>query len=185
MSKGPILETPRLLLRPFEPSDAPRTRALAGELAIAANTLDMPHPYKEGMAEEWIATHQKSYEKGNLIIFAIALKDSGELIGAISLSLDNLNSTGELGFWIGIPYWNMGYCTEAAAEVVRFGFEVRGLNKVFARHFSRNVASRRVLEKIGMKFEGCLRQQIRKWDHFEDTCHYGILRDEYTGKKPA
>jgi ribosomal-protein-alanine N-acetyltransferase len=179
MSKRPSLETARLLLRPFEEADGPRTRELAGERAIAANTLDIPHPYEEGTAEEWIGTHPESYEKGRLVVFAVTLKDSGELVGAISLTLDNVNSVAEMGFWIGVPYWGRGYCTEAAAAVLRYGLEVRGLNKISARHFARNRASGRVLEKIGMKYEGCLRQQVRKWDHFEDTCHYGILREEY------
>lgn len=184
-TERPTLETERLVLRPFRRADGPRIRELAGEREIAANTLDMPYPYEEGMAEEWIATHEDDLSKGKMVTFAVTIRNSDELIGAISISIDKQNSTGELGFWIGKPYWGGGYCTEAAAAVLRYGFEIWALNKVFARHFAGNPASGRVLEKIGMKYEGCLRRHIRKWEHFEDVCHYGILRCEFNNLPPA
>ncbi len=58
---------------------------------------------------------------------------------------------------------NRGYCTEAAEAVVWYGFEVLGLNRIYACHFKRNPASGRVVRKIGMTHEGCLRQHVKKW----------------------
>ena len=184
MGTRPSLETDRLLLRPFEMEDAPRTRELVNNREVVAFTNKIPHPYEEGMAEEWIATHQENYGKGHQVVFAIVPKEIRELIGSISLTFDDVHSVAEIGYWIGVPYWGKGYATEAAVAVLRYGFEERDLNKIFARTIARNAASGRILEKIGMKLEGCLRQQVRKWGRFEDECRFGILREEYyNGRK--
>jgi len=89
----------------------------------------------------------------------------------------------QLGFWIGKPYWNQGYCTEAARAVVKYGFEVLGLNRIFSRHFASNPASGRVLQKIGMRYEGTLREAYKKLDKYEDLVCYGLLIKEYHGFK--
>ena len=78
-----------------------------------------------------------------------------------------------------MPYWGLGYATEAAAVVVRFGFETLALNRIFAMHFSRNPASGRVLQKIGMRHEGTLRQHLKKWDEYVDLECYAILRNDF------
>ena len=181
MSTRPSLHTERLLLRPFEMGDAPRTKELAGDREIAAFTNKIAHPYEDGMAEEWIATHQENHDKGLQTVFAVTLVQTSELMGSIFLAFDDAHSIAELGYWIGVPYWGKGYATEASIELLRYGFEERDVNKIFARTIARNTASNRVLEKIGMKLEGRLRQQIRKWGRFEDEWRYGILREEYNG----
>ena len=89
------------------------------------------------------------------------------------------HSHAELGYWIGVPYWGKGYATEAAKAVVRYGFEQIKLNRIFAHHFKPNPASGKVLRKIGMKYEGCMRQHVRKWDEFVDLELYAILREEW------
>ena len=180
-TEHPVLESKRLLLRSFSLSDAPGIQKLAGEKAIAATTLNIPHPYEDGMAEEWIGTHQERFEKGEGVIFAITLRDEKTLIGAIGIEINQLHGRAELGYWIGRPYWNNGYCTEAAEEVVRFGFNEYKLVRIHATHFSSNRASGRVMNKIGMKHEGKLRRHIKKWGRFEDLEIYGILKDEYKG----
>jgi ribosomal-protein-alanine N-acetyltransferase len=67
--------------------------------------------------------------------------------------------------------------------VLRYGFEILGLNRIYATHFSRNPASGRVMQKIGMKHEGHLRQDGKKWDNYEDFETYAILRSEYTSPR--
>src|SRR5207244_1300970 len=96
--------------------------------------------------------------------FAIVAKDSGELLGAIGQAIDRQHDHGEMGYWIGLPYWNRGYCTEAARSVLAFAFAEIGLHRVFAHHLVRNPASGRVIQKIGMAFEGVHRDAIKKWD---------------------
>ena len=175
----PTLETERLVLRPFALSDAPRVQELAGDPAIADTTLNIPHPYKDGMAEEWIATHQPKYATGEQVGLAITEKESKLLIGAIGLNLEQRFRRAELGFWIGREFWNRGYCTEAAWAVIEYGFRQLSLNRIHAHHFGRNPASGRVMEKIGMSHEGLLREHVLKGRRFEDSVAYGILKSEW------
>jgi RimJ/RimL family protein N-acetyltransferase len=179
MKPRPIIETERLILRPFSLDDAPEVQRLAGERDIAANTLTIPHPYEDGMAEEWISTHQEGFDKGELFNLAITRRSDGALIGAIGLVVKPQHECAELGYWVGKPYWNRGYCTEAARALVGYGFESLGLNRIYSHHFVRNPASGRVMQKIGMAHEGRLRQHVKRWGAFEDLEQYGILRNEY------
>ena len=172
------LDTNRLLLRPFLPSDAQDVQRLAGDWSIADTTLNVPHPYEDGMAERWISTHQLNSDSGELAVFAIVTKAGNDLVGAISLELDQPFDRGRLGYWIGKPYWGLGYCTEAADRVLCFGFSELGLNRIHSAHLKRNPASGRVMQKIGMREEGVARQHVKKWGKFEDLVFYGILRDD-------
>jgi len=174
----PALETPRLLLRPFTLDDAPVVQRLAGARSIADMTLNVPHPYEDGMAEQWISMHRPSFELGVLLPLAICVRATGELAGAISLKVDREANGAELGYWLGEPYWGQGYCSEAAAAIVRHGFDVMGLNRIHASHFARNPASGRVMQKIGMRHEGVARQHVRKSDRYEDLVLYGLLRSD-------
>jgi len=182
MKMFPTLKTERLKLRPFALSDARRVQLLAGNKAIASTTLNIPHPYEEGLAEEWINTHQERFEKGELFNFAIELQSSAELIGAIGLVANEQHVRAELGYWIGEPYWNQGFCTEAAQEIVRYGFEEIGLHRIHAMHLRGNLASGRVMKNIGMRHEGRHREHVKKWDKFEDLELYGILKTELNAR---
>jgi len=177
--KRPTLETARLILRPFELSDAPRVQLLAGGRAVAAMTKNIPHPYQDGVAEKWIGSHQARFDEGKEAVCAITLKADNELVGAIGLVLSLDQERAELGYWIGKPYWNRGYCTEAAQAVLRYAFTELRLNRVHAHHFSNNPASGRVMQKNGMRHEGHLRQHVKKWGEFLDVEAYGILRAEF------
>lgn len=171
----PVLRTARLTLRSFTLADAPRVQQLAGAREIALNTLTIPHPYPDGKAEEWISSHEKQEAEGS-IAFAI---DDGELVGACGLVVKREDDIAEIGYWIGMPYWGRGYATEAVAAVIRYGFEELGLNKIYAAHFVRNPESGKVMRKLGMRHEGTLRQQHKKWGEYQDEELYGILRSEW------
>ncbi|MFO8036535.1 MAG: GNAT family N-acetyltransferase [Anaerolineales bacterium] len=184
-SKIPTLTTKRLRLRPFRMDDAPAVQELAGAYSIAAHTTNIPHPYPDGAAEEWISTHAETFEQGTGVHFAITLKKKGILVGAIGIFIKKQHQLGELGYWIGEPYRNQGYCTEAAREVVRYGFEELDLNRIQARHMTKNPASGRVMESIGMQREGTLRQSLHRFDSFEDAHIYAILREEFKANSEA
>lgn len=175
----PTLETNRLILRPFRPEDAPAVQRFAGHREVASTTEMIPHPYPEGAAEAWIATHQQSFEEGRDVAFAITLRDTGDLAGAIGLMFTPHHDRGEIGYWIAVPYWGKGVATEAARAVVDYGFRERGLQRIEAVHFTRNPASGRVMQKLGMKYEGRRRNWMKKWDQYEDVEMYGVLRDEW------
>ena len=178
MANIPTLITNRIILRPFVQEDSSRVQQLASEWDVARTTF-IPHPYENGMAEAWIATHQEAFENAQGVTFAIVLRAENVLIGAIELVANKAHQWAELNYWIGKPYWNQGYCTEAAQEVVRYGFEDFKFNRIQARHMANNRASGRVMQKIGMSLEGTLRQSLRRFGAFEDAVIYSILREEY------
>jgi [ribosomal protein S5]-alanine N-acetyltransferase len=178
-AEQPVLTTARLVLRPFEPADAPVVKRLAGAAEIADTTLNVPHPYGDGVAEEWIGTHAAAWRARRLATWAIVERASSALAGSIGLQLEFEHARAELGYWVGVPYWGRGFATEAAAAVVAFAFDGLRLNRVHAHHFGRNPASGRVLEKIGMKCEGTHRQSIRKGGRFEDIATYAMLALEW------
>ncbi len=179
MIEQPILHTQRLTLRPFTLADAADVQRLAGAYEIASTTAFIPHPYEDGMAEAWISTHPERLADGTGIICAITLLEAGVLCGAIELAIKPEHQRAELGYWIGVPYWGQGYCTEAAACMRDYGFRALGLHRILAMHLARNPASGRVMQKIGMRHEGTLREHMLKWGVFETMEYYAILRSEW------
>ncbi len=179
MNEIPILNTERLILRPFNLSDASRVQKLAGDKRIADTTLFIPHPYPDCAAEEWIASHKNLCIENKEIVWAVTLKSNDELIGAISIHPRPEFNKAEFGYWIGVPFWNNGFASEALKEILRFGFVELKLNKMFAHHFMTNPASGKVMLKNGLKEEGYLREDIIKNDQYIDVKIYGILRSEY------
>ena len=173
----PVLLTKRLMLRPFQLADARDVQRLAGAPEIADTTLNVPHPYENGMAEAWIETHSSAFAQGEMAVFAIT-EPGGPLLGAISLRLEPAHRHAELGYWVGVPYWGRGYATEAAAAIIGYGFEVLGLHRIHATHLIRNPASGQVMVKAGMTYEGCHRQHVLKQGRFEDVACYAILRTD-------
>jgi [ribosomal protein S5]-alanine N-acetyltransferase len=173
----PELTTDRLLLRSLTQTDAPQVQQLAGDEAIAATALNIPHPFEDGMAEAWIATHESDYTVGKAANWAIVLKQTQRLIGAVGLSLSAANAHAELGYWIGKPYWGKGYASEAAQAVIKFGFETLTLHRIYATCLGRNPASGRVLQKLGMIHEGSQKQHVYHWGQFEDLELYGLFKE--------
>lgn len=163
----PILRTERLVLRGFSLADAPCVQELAGSQAVASTTLTMPHPYEDGMAEAWIEGHPAAWDERRRLTLAVTNQSDG-LVGGISHSFVPEHRRAEMGFWIGVPYWNRGIATEAASAVLTFGFGELGLHRILARHFPRNPASGRVLRKLGMIHEGTMREHVVRWDRLED-----------------
>ena len=170
-----VIETERLRLLSLSESDIAELVPLIGDHRVAATTLRIPHPFRENHAREFL----NSPATENELRLGIRLRGSGAFIGGIGLHPYPEHKRAELGYWIGVPYWGQGYATEAARAVVKYGFEIVQLNRIFAGHFKHNPASGKVLQKIGMKYEGCMRQNILKWGNFIDVELYSILKQEF------
>ena len=178
MIEQPTLTSKRLVLRPFTPGDAEDVQRLAGAEEVADTTLNIPHPYADGLAEAWIESHADAFQERERVALAITDSDA-VLVGAISLRLELGHKRAELGYWIGVPYWGRGYATEAAGAMVEYGFNELGLNRIHARHLARNPTSGRVLEKAGLTHEGFHRAHILKNGRFEDIHSFAVLRADY------
>jgi len=150
---------------------------MAGAREIADTTVSIPHPYDLDHALAWIGHQRRESVRGRATNFAIRLLADSSLIGCASLrDIDGEHLQAELGFWVGRDWWGKGYAREAAAEVLRFGFEDLGLNRIYAHHMARNPAAGRVLLHIGMQREGLLRERVRKWGVYEDVTLYAMLQ---------
>ena len=169
-----VLGTTRLKLRGFTESDITNLVSLIGAREVAATTLRIPHPYEERHTREFLASIAQEDE----LRLAIERRSDGQLCGGIGLHPDSQHRRAELGYWLGVPFWGNGYATEAATAVIRYGFEKLHLNRIFASHFEGNIASARVLQKIGMRHEGCMRKHILKFGKYLDSELYAILRNE-------
>jgi RimJ/RimL family protein N-acetyltransferase len=179
MSKQNILKTRRLQFRPPEPSDAPAIQKAASRREISDTMISIPHPYPIGEAERYIYRQEKEREAGHAFTFLIEEKTEG-FCGLIELrAIDHIHSQGELSFWLKVEVWGRGYMSEAVRELIRFGFEDKGLNRLYAYHMLRNPATAHVLEKNGFRQEGLLRQRVIKWGKFEDVALWAILKDDW------
>jgi RimJ/RimL family protein N-acetyltransferase len=179
----PILKTERLILRPFSPSDAPDVQRLAGDSAVSDMTINIPHPYRDGMAEKWISGHQKEFASGQGVTLAITSKKERYLIGAIGLREITKDRQATLGYWIGKPFWNQGFCTEAGQAILEYAFTELSLNCIRASHLSCNPASGRVMQKLRMRYEGTQRRRVVKWGRDEDFEFYILSRTDW--RNPA
>ncbi|MCP8969839.1 GNAT family N-acetyltransferase [Ectobacillus ponti] len=174
-----LYETDRLRLRPLSYGDAELIEMYAGDYEVAKTTLNIPYPYPKGSALDFIKATVESDKKGNSFSLAITLQNDPAIIGLMGLSISQKHKRAELSYWIGKPYWGMGYGTEAAKMVMKIGFEQLDLHKIFAAAFTDNPASWRIMEKVGMREEGVFRQHVLKWDTFKDLSFYSILKSEY------
>jgi len=153
----PDIETPNLVLRPFSQADARQVQLLAGDPHIARMTSNVPHPYRDGMAEAWIAAHAQQFQQRSAVIFAITRKANGELVGAVSLTQMMTN----LGYWVGVPFWGQGIGSEAAKHLVAYGFNELGLPELHAQHYLHNFASQSIIKKTGFIFQKHVELNVR------------------------
>jgi len=175
MDKQPSIETERLVLRPLRLSDSKCIQRHAGDYRIAKTTENIPHPYADGMAEDWIKTLEAQWEAKKQAPFAVCLLSTRELIGYSSLSMETKHRRASLGYWIGTEYWKKGFATEAAGAVLNYGFNKLDLHRIDAQHFAINPASGAVMRKIGMKHEGTMRDYIIKNGVYMDMELYSKL----------
>ncbi len=174
----PTINTERLFLRPFFVSDAKEVQILAGNKEVN-RTLFTFDASKNGSAEQWIISQHDHFEKGEWVNLAITEGHLCILIGSVGLEIERKNNNAELVYWLGKDYWGQGYATEAARGVVSYGFDELKLHRIYARYFSRNLASGRVLEKLGMTHEGRLRDHLKKFGVYEDLEMAGLLEEEF------
>lgn len=151
-----MLETNRLYLRPWKESDAESLYKYAKAPAVGPAAGWPVHTSVENSREiiKGVLSEPETY--------AVVLKETGEPIGSIGMMVGKQSSKslgedeGELGYWIGVPYWGRGLIPEAACEMIRYGFEELGLKAVWCGYFDGNEKSHRVQEKCGFVYHHTL-----------------------------
>lgn len=150
--KPSILETERLILRPWKETDANDLYEYAKDPQIGPIAGWPPHTSVENSCE--IIRTVFSAEE----IYAVVLKSEKKAVGSIGLMIgkdSNLNipdDEGEIGYWIGVPFWGQGLIPEAIRELLHHGFENLGLKKIWCGYFDGNIKSKRAQEKCGFLY---------------------------------
>ena len=145
-----VLKTARLILRVPDEADVPALAELANNRAIAEMVARMPHPYGEAEARAFVTMAGRMRPGG--AVYAMTLAGTGEFVGCAGL---NSTERGlELGYWVGEPYWNRGFATEAAHALVDLAFEATPVQVLHVACRVINPASRRVVHKCGFQYGG-------------------------------
>ena len=186
VARAPLLATEHLLLRELRADDARAIAVRAGDRKVARFLIAVPTPYPVSLAARWITGRQGWWLQGRGITLGIARRsEPDELLGSVSLRRFARDRRAELGYWLGADAWGHGFATEAALALVELGFAELGLERVYAQVIAGNAASCRVLDKLGMIYEGVRRSHVRKGRRLHDLLLYGVLRDEWLRARTA
>ena len=148
----PILLSQRLVMRAPHEDDIDALAHLANNANIANMVARMPHPYTVADAADFVRrTRAGAIGK---CVYAITKADNGAFLGCCGIEPHEDGRTVELGYWLGEPYWNQGYVTEAAHALIDMVFRTRDVDQIDARCRVMNIPSRRVIQKCGFQFQG-------------------------------
>jgi ribosomal-protein-alanine N-acetyltransferase len=168
------------MLRELRLDDAPAIATRAGDRRVAKYLIAVPSPYPVSLAARWITSRIAWWSAGRGVTLAIARRTApAALLGTVSLRRYPRDRRAELGYWLGADDWGAGLTSEAAGELVDFGFRELALERIYAQVIAGNAASCRVLDKLGMLGEGVRRRHLRKGRKLCDVHLYGLLRDEW------
>lgn len=175
------LETERLTLKMFTLEDAEELYAYARNPNVGPHAGWSPHK----------SVHESKEIIKRLFIpvetWAIRLKDQDRVIGSIGLEHDKYRpdaNSKELGYSLAEEFWRQGIMTEAAKEVIRFGFEELALEQIGICTGTANIRSQSVIRKCGFKYEGTIRRTYKIYDGtLRDSMVYSLLKEEYEAMK--
>ena len=156
----PTLQTKRLVLRAMRRDDAEDMYEYASRADVTEFLLWSEHKSR-AYTTDYLKYIESRYSIGDFYDWAVILKESGKMIGTCGFAkIDTVNNSAELGYVLNPAYHRQGIAAEAAREVIRFGFEELELNRIEARFMEGNTPSFRVMEKLGMSFEGFERESV-------------------------
>ncbi|MFF8433381.1 GNAT family N-acetyltransferase [Streptomyces bacillaris] len=175
----PTLRTARLRLRPFTAADADGLFALHSSAEVM-RYWDSPAWTEQTRAERFLTMCRTMADEGSGVRLALDRASDGGFVGWCTLARWNPEyRSASLGYCLGKTAWGHGYATEAAHAVLRWAFDTLDLNRVQAEADTRNLASARVLEKVGFVREGTLREECVVNGEVSDTWVFGLLRREW------
>ncbi|MBR6186562.1 MAG: GNAT family N-acetyltransferase [Clostridia bacterium] len=173
------IQTARLLLRPYTEMDADAIYYGWASDPLVTRFLTWPTHKNADVTKAVLSDWLSRYENGDYFNWAIARKDTGEVIGNIAVvNLEEAAQAAEVGYCLGRAYWGQGVMTEALRAVIDYLFDEAGLNRVAAYHDVNNPASGRVMEKAGMRREGVFRQAKKNNRGLCDVAWYAILKSD-------
>ena len=178
------IRTERLLLRPFEDADLDALYVMQSRADVTRYLPWSPRS-REEVAEvlERLKTMTAIDDVSESLRLAGVLPDSGETVGDFSLWRRSAeHRQGEIGFVTHPDHQGRGYATEASRALLRLGFEVLGLHRIVASCDARNVASARVMERLGMRREAHFRENELIKDEWTDELVFAMLASEWRAR---
>jgi [ribosomal protein S5]-alanine N-acetyltransferase len=176
-----LVESERLILRPPRHADIQAMAVWLGDFHVSRNLARVPYPYGEADAEDFVA--ERARHGDGHYAFCITRKSDQMFMGCIGLHLDDEGY--EFGYWLGKPFWGLGYATEAARAMARFAFESLDAPYLWAGWFHDNPASGHVLAKLGARHNGS-RMRLSVARGVSVLCHEMLLtREAFLSKKAA
>ena len=173
--KIPEIEGERILLRRLRIADASDMYDYARREQVTRYLLWSPHPNQD-YTRQYLSYVQGLYRDGAFYDWAIVDKESGRMIGTCGFPLiTEANNQAEVGYVLNPDFWGMGYATEALGLLLSFACKTLRLHRIEARCFEHHAASRRVMEKCGMEYEGSLRDALLVKGRYETVAVYSIL----------
>jgi ribosomal-protein-alanine N-acetyltransferase len=177
----PELATGRTRLRALALADAPAFHGYAFDPEVARFM-----PWRAHSSELFAKGYLGVITRPQFLNWAVTLPPADQAIGMVFLhALSREHRKAEIAFNLGKAHWGRGLATEVARAVLQFGFQRLGLNRIEALCMPENVASRKVLVKLGMTFEGRMRQALHRHDGFHDTDLFALLASEFAGSDPG
>ena len=175
----PTLETDRLTLRGMRVSDAPDMYEYARRPSVTEYLTWEPHASVEE-TREYLTYVGQRYRTGDFYDWSVVDKESGRMIGTCGFTSFNCPAdSAEIGYVLNPAYQGRGLATEAVRRVLRFGFEELNLHRIEAHFMEGNDASRRLMERVGMTFEGYARESMKINGKYRTIGTCGILRSEF------
>ena len=172
--------TERLIIREYHKRDLDDFLSVIRQPQVYATTYGIPLSYSKARGKWWFKVirynrhHHMAYE------YAVFLRDSGRYIGNVGLiNMDHTHHHADISYYMDHAVTGQGYATEAAAAMLQYGFLTLGFHKINGVCMHKNGASRRVMEKIGMRYEGTLREDLYKDGVYYDPDRLSILDEEY------
>ena len=182
-SRIPTLQTERIVLRKLSMDDTDDMYEYACRSDVTEFLTWSPHPDK-AHTFDYLSYLQKRYKTGDFFDWAIVCRDTEKMIGTCGFTrFDFANNSAEIGYVINPEFKGNGIATEVVGRVIRFGFENLDLNRIECRFITENNASRRVMEKNRMTFEGVRREGMLIKGTYRDIGVCSILRSDFFEKK--
>lgn len=178
----PTLETDRLTLRGMRVSDAADMYAYAKRPSVTEYLTWEPHA-SETETRDYLVYVGQRYRTGDFYDWALVSRADGHMIGTCGFTSFNCPAdSAEIGYVLNPAYQGQGLATEAVRRVLRFGFEELSLHRIEAHFIQGNDASRRLMERVGMTFEGYARESMKIKGRYRTIGTCAILRGEFGGK---
>lgn len=178
-------KTPRLIIRQYKKDDAYSVWQVVSQNKIYKTTYAIPHPYPRERVDWWFSFVKNNMRRGTSYEYGIFNRITDEYIGNVGLiNIQQAHHSCSISYFIDPKHWNMGYATEAADSMLKFGFYNLKMKRISGRCMAHNIGSASVMKKLGFKFEGRGRCEILKDGEFIDVDHYSILDTEFFEKNP-